>query len=251
MIISFVIVEYFSIEEVSICIKNIQSTLGNYEKKEIIISSNSCYSLDIQKKILSEYPAIQWVFNSKNGGFAYAMNRGLEVAVGEILIIMNPDVRLKFGIEKMIHYSYSHNEIGIIAPQIINVEGKTQDSFRSFITPIRFIKRQLNRWLIGEKNIDNINTPKNVDWVIGAFMMIPRKAYDTVGELDEHYFLYCEDMDICTRMYQKGFEVIYYPNAVVEYEGTRSARKSLKYAWIFFNSLFHYWKKFGFIVTRR
>ena len=84
-----------------------------------------------------------------------------------------------------------------------------------------------------------------VDWGIGAFMMMPRKAYEAVQGLDDGYFLYCEDMDICKRMQLNGYSVIYYPNAEIVYEGTRSARKSKKYARIFLQSLFRYWGKFG------
>ena len=76
--------------------------------------------------------------------------------------------------------------------------------------------------------------------------MISKKAYEAVCGMDEKYFLYCEDMDLCKKIHDKGYKVIYYPDAVVVYEGTRSARKSLKYACIFLSSLLHYWSKFGF-----
>ena len=79
-----------------------------------------------------------------------------------------------------------------------------------------------------------------------SFMMMPRQAYEVVKGLDEYYFLYCEDMDFCKRIQLEGFSVVYYPESEIEYEGTRSARRSLKYACIFFKSLLRYWTKFGF-----
>jgi len=86
-----------------------------------------------------------------------------------------------------------------------------------------------------------------MDWVCGAFMMMSRTSYTFAKGLDDGYFLYCEDMDLCKRMWLGGYKVIYYPMAEIEYEGTRSARYSLKYALVFLKSLLRYWRKFGCI----
>lgn len=74
----------------------------------------------------------------------------------------------------------------------------------------------------------------SVDWGIGAFMMMSRESYETVNGLDESYFLSREDMDLCRRIHLNGYSVVYYPGACGQYAGTCSARKSRKYAWIFF-----------------
>lgn len=191
---------------------------------------------------------LKWVFNEKNGGFAYAMNQGLSVASGDVLVIMNPDVRLGQGIEGMLDLLCFNKNIGIIAPKIVNANGVLQDSFRHFITPWNFLRRHVER-LLTKKQIHLGRQElkvQDVDWVIGAFMMIGRSAYEKVGGLDDKYFMYCEDMDWCKRMHLHGYSVVYYPQAIIEYEGTRSARRSWKYAWIFVKSLLHYWCKFGF-----
>lgn len=111
---------------------------------------------------------------------------------------------------------------------------------------MNFIKRHLSRIFKSTNQIGIIEVISQVDWVIGAFMMMPRQAYEVVKGLDEYYFLYCEDMDFCKRIQLEGFSVVYYPESEIEYEGTRSARRSLKYACIFFKSLLRYWTKFGF-----
>lgn len=243
--VSFVIVEYNSIADLESCVSSITSYPSFSNDVEIVVSSNSCYSRERQIQLLIEYPNLKWIFNDSNGGFAYAMNRGLAVATGDFLVIMNPDVRLNVGIDKMLGYMYKHDTIGVIAPKIINIRGEVQDSFRNFITPMNFMERHMKRfWGCREKQELDV-FPINVDWVIGAFMMISRKAYETVKGLDEHYFLYCEDMDFCKRIHLKGYDVVYYPFAEIEYEGTRSARHSLRYACIFLQSLVRYWRKFG------
>lgn len=243
MKISFIIVEYYSIDDILACIDSITETRVGLEY-EIIISSNSTYSLEKQLEIQKNIYSPKWVFNDKNGGFAYAMNRGLEKAIGDVLIIMNPDVRIKEGLFDMLSYFQSHLRVGIIAPKIVNVNGKIQDSFRTFITPWNFLYRHLSRFLGRKSCIEVKEEAQEVDWVIGAFMMTSRSAYERVGGLDDKYFMYCEDMDWCKRMHLQGYSVVYYPQAAIEYEGTRSARHSWKYAWIFLKSLFRYWTKF-------
>jgi len=248
MKISFIIIEYDSLSDVAKCINSIEdvSVINDFE---IIISSNSLYDQINQKIIINKFKNHKVLFNDINGGFAYAMNQGLAIASGEILVIMNSDVKVKKNIHLMANYLLEHPKVGIIGPRIENGHYIIQDSFRHFLNPLNFITRHFMR-LTNRKMRINCNSIYTVDWIIGAFMMFSRNAYETVGGLDEEYFLYCEDMDFCTRMYKEGFHVVYYPEAIVEYEGTRSARKSLKYARIFMTSLLHYWRKFGLFVTR-
>lgn len=241
---SFVIVEYYSVEDILDCYSSIKSCELSTMCTEVIVSSNSDYTLKKQQELRTKYSQLRWLFNEKNGGFAYAMNRGLKECVGDVLIVMNPDVRLKYGIDGMVSYLHNQKNVGLIAPMICNKRNEIQDSFRSFITPLNFLERHLRR-LAGLGEFPPSSSPIVVDWVCGAFMMMSRASYRVVDGLDEGYFLYCEDMDLCKRMYLHGYNVVYYPLALVEYEGTRSARKSLKYACVFLKSLFKYWGKFG------
>ena len=194
MKLSFIIIEYHSLLEIRTSCASIRDFMSSELDYEIIISSNSTYSKGEQGKILAENQEGKWVFNARNGGFAYAMNEGLKVATGDVLIAMNPDVKIKAGLSEMINYLMSDSSIGLIAPRIVSRKGVVQDSYRDFITPIRFIKRHCIRLLHGEEKFDT-NRILQVDWVIGAFMMMTRKSYEAVGGFDDGYFLYCEDME--------------------------------------------------------
>lgn len=247
MKLSFVIVEYFSMDELNVCVSSILKHI-TASTCEIIISSNSRYNADEQRSILQNYPQYKWCFNPFNGGFAYAMNRGLQVSTGDIVIILNPDIEIHYGLESMVEYLDQHTNIGVIAPKIINSNGVLQDSFRDFITPFNFLYRHIKRLSAFAPMVKSeVIQPIVVDWVIGAFIMMSRKAYESVGGLDEAYFLYCEDMGLCKAIKQKGFDTVYFPNMEIVYEGTRSARHSFKYAFIFLKSLCHFWKVFGII----
>ncbi len=244
---SFVVVEYHSIDDIRMCVQSITSVVSGSFTYEIVISSNSQYN-EVDKKDIAGLDfgnEVRWIYNEKNGGFAYAMNCGLKEAKGSIIIFMNPDVRIKYGFFEMTDYLQKHTDVGIIAPQIRNSQGDIQDSFRSFITPINFINRHLQRFINHGNKVKNECKPKIVDWIIGAFVMMHRQTALAIGGFDENYFLYCEDMDLCKRVSEKGTKIVYFPQACIEYEGTRSARHSWKYAFIFLKSLFRYWRKFG------
>lgn len=243
--ISFIVIEYHSLEEIKDFIGYLSQTVSDL-KYELIISSNSLYSKEKQKEILTDFSNTIWTFNEKNGGFAYGMNAGIKLAKGDILVIVNPDVKIKSSLKSMSSYLESHKRVGIIAPKIVDFDGIIQDSFRHFVTPWGFFARQVG-WIKdkGELHVKDFREPVSGDWVIGAFMMCRRDFYEKVGGLSDDYFMYCEDMDWCRRAHKAGFEVVYFPETVIEYKGTRSARKSWKYAKIHIKSLLTYWRKYG------
>lgn len=216
---------------------------------EILVSSNSCYDEQERREIKKLGGSVHWIFNARNGGFAYAMNEGLKVATGDYLVIMNSDCLLTSDLQCMIDFLRRHPEVGAIAPQMRDAEGNIQDTARPYVSLSRFFVRQLKR-LRGHREsvLDNMDYSRvqTVDWLIGAFIMVSRKAYELTGGLDDQLFMYAEDLDWCTRIRQQGLEVVYYPKVVVTYKGTRRARVQWKYARIFIQSHLAYWRKFGF-----
>ena len=110
---SFVLLEYHSINEVEEFHKALTSNLV-YQKYncEIIVSSNSEYDLSRQLELKERYTNIIWVFNSRNEGFASGMNGGLRVTRGEYLIISNTDVRLRMDISPMVEFMVKNSNIG-------------------------------------------------------------------------------------------------------------------------------------------
>lgn len=248
--ISIVIIEYNSLDDIQKCIKSIKQRCSDIDF-EIIVSSNSCYPFDKQEEILRELTDVRWCFNERNGGFAYGMNQGLKKAIGDYLVIMNPDVIIKGSLSVLTDFLKSHKEVGAIAPLIVGHNGEIQDSCRRFVTPWRFIKRQLRRKLTHEVSVRSekfdYSKTQTVDCVIGAFIMVTREVYQRVGGLDDKYFMYAEDIDWCTRIWKAGYKVVYCPKVKVEYEGSRNARNNIKYAKIFIKSHIKYWKKHGFL----
>lgn len=248
--ISIVVIEYNSLNDIGRCIDAIKQRCADVEY-EIIVSSNSCYPRDKQEIILRDMPDVRWCFNEKNGGFGYGMNQGLRIATGDYLVVMNPDVILKGSLQVLVDFLDSHMEVGAIAPQILGHDGTIQDSCRRFVTPWRFFVRQLRRKLTGNELVKNekydYSRTQTADWVSGAFIMVTRKVYEEIGGFDDGYFMYCEDVDWCTRIWKAGYQVVYCPKMQIEYEGSRNARRDKRYAIIFLQSHMRYWKKTGFL----
>lgn len=249
---SIIIVEYYSVDDVLKCVSTVNLDKSFYDF-EIIISSNSLYDKEQCRILLSNNLELKWIFNKKNGGFAYAMNEGLKRSSGDLLVVMNPDTQILTGLGDMAEFILSHETVGAIAPQLIDSSGIVQDSFRNDITMKRFLVRHFKRLVLKDKllfdnNID-YSIIQRVDWVIGAFIMVKREIYLLTNGFDDKYFLYCEDMDWCKRIRLLGYEIIYFPHAIVEYVGSRTARRSLKFATFFLKSLFRYWFKFSDIKS--
>ena len=236
-------------DEINACISALQTFLTM--PYEILISSNSCYSKDEQRDIKKNAPLnVKWIFNAKTGGFAYAMNKGLKVARGEYSVIMNSDCLLTSPIDELLTFMDKHPDVGAVAPQMKDAEGIIQDTARPYVSLPRFFVRQMQRILFHKVCVMNpsmdYSRVQTVDWVIGAFVIVSRKAYEATHGLDDTFFMYAEDLDWCTRIRQKGLEVVYYPKIVITYKGTRRARKNAGYAKIFMKSHVAFWKKFGY-----
>ena len=259
--ISFIIIEYYTLGDLKKCIESTEAKCLDLSY-EIIVSSNSLYPSEKKSILLNDYKNVRWIFNGKNLGYAGAMNTGIEISSGKSVVIMNPDARIVSGsIYSAYKYLMANQDVGVIGPKIIDLDGKLQDSCRKFMTPVdlfcRVVKRVfLKKDVLLTQRLD-CGKIQPVDWVIGAFMMLNKKAIEKVGLLDNRYFLYVEDMDWCKRFWDCGFKVVYFPNLVVEYKGDRKSispaiyvRFINKYSIYHLRSYLRFMKKHSFYLYK-
>lgn len=211
---------------------------------EVIVVDN--HSLDGSAEMVREqFPRVQLIAANVNHGFAAGMNLGWHQAKGEYVLMLNPDVAV-FGVavEELLAYLRRHPRVGLAAPKLINPDGSSQISafrFPTWAIPVLrrtglgylpFARRRLRRYLMAEWNRQD-NRP--VGWVLGACMLVRRQALVEAGGLDERFFLYFEDVDLCRRFWQAGWEVHFVADAeMVHYHRRLSADGS---AW---QTLFSY-----------
>ncbi len=209
---------------------------------EIIVVDNASED-GSRKMVTSEFPEVHLVGNKKNIGFGAGNNRGAEVAKGRYILFLNSDTEVHEGcLVQLLRYADSHPEAGIVGPKLLNADGSLQYSCRHYpnLATGFFRNTPLGRLFPGNKhNADYLmsdwdhGSPRNVDWVSGAALMIRRTVADKIGIFDEDYFMYCEDVDLCRRVNfaplcettTDTWKVTYFPDALITHFIGRSSDK--------------------------
>jgi GT2 family glycosyltransferase len=175
--------------------------------------------------------------NPANLGFAVACNIGLAASTADNALLLNPDCRVSNGaIEALIDVLRQPGRIGMVGPRLLNPDGSEQaGGRRKFPMPSLVFARALGSVGLGRRvsragfamhGEPVPHEPINVEAISGACMMVRREAVDDVGMLDEDYFLHCEDLDWCMRFQQKGWTIMFVPQAsVVHVKGVSSRHR--------------------------
>lgn len=202
---------------------------------------------------------IRLIINTRPKGFGENHNNAFRQATQPYFCVLNPDIRLdknkpdeniflslvkklneldedkenKENVQKNKEKHKIKYKTGVIAPMIVDENGKLQDSARKFLTLTELVKRVFCK-IIPESNI---NYP---DWVAGMFMLFRKEVYAEIKGFDESYYLYCEDMDLCARLRRKNYE-IYYDNTVkIIHSAQRQSHKKIRYLVWHIRSLLRY-----------
>jgi GT2 family glycosyltransferase len=217
-----IIVSYNSAGWLEDCIASIRAMSGNLEVDIVVVDSGS--SDDTVELVRREFPDVR-VVESENRGFAAANNRGLEVVDAGWVLFINPDTRILSGtLEELVALVRARPKVGLAGVKQIDENGVMDPTMRRFPTAIRSLfvslgaeKLPIRPSWTGERVLDlalyEHETP--CDWTVGSFMLVRRAALDDVGELDERFFLYCEETDFCFRIRQAGWEVVHFPQMTI------------------------------------
>ena len=174
------------------------------------------------------------ISNKKNKGFAAASNQAIIATDSRYVLLINSDCEVfKGSIERLMDYFERTPKAAVAGPKILNSDGSIQYSCRRFpsffgaaahtiLTHIYPNNPVSKRYKLVDVSRED---PFSVDWVSGSCMMIRRSALEDTGLLDENYFMYVEDIDMCYRMWQKGWEVHYMPHSEVLHHIGGSSRK--------------------------
>jgi len=159
------------------------------------------------------------VFNDANLGFGPAINRGAKLANADALLILNPDCLLESDtVAKLLDVQCEHPNAGVIGAVVCDVNGEPDPASRrrdpllrrSLMTLSGLAHREAR-----DPKYAGINVPGpmpegaiEVENVSGALMLIPRHVFERLGGFDEDYFLHCEDLDLCRRVRDAGYQVL-------------------------------------------
>jgi N-acetylglucosaminyl-diphospho-decaprenol L-rhamnosyltransferase len=237
--VAVVIVTYRTAELTVDCLRSLADERGTNDLNitAIVVDTSSDDFLFIQKAI-EENEWGDWVklnCASRNGGFAYGNNIGIQIASRDVapdyIHLLNPDTLVRKGaILSLVQFLEARSSAGIAGSSFENLDGSDWPIAFRFPTILSEMEeglqfgiasKLLRRWVVARKMG---KLPEPTDWIPGASMMIRKAVFDSIGTLDEGYFLYFEETDFCFRAQQKGFETWYVPDSRVMHIAGQSTK---------------------------
>ncbi|MCJ8502478.1 glycosyltransferase [Desulfatitalea alkaliphila] len=227
----------------------------------IVVVDNA--SQDGPDRIVGHHPEVRLVLSKRNLGYSRAVNLGMAECRSDYAVIMNPDtviVNHFFG--KVVEFLETHPDVGVVGPRVFDADGSIQGSARRFPTAWSYAfgrKSPLTRFFpnnrVSRKEFMCFDAesryPMVVDWVSGACMVVRRAAFDAVGGFDNRFFLYWEDTDLCKRIHEAGWRIVYYPGAeMIHIVGMSSSTKPIKSVCHFHHSCYKLFDKHATGVSR-
>jgi N-acetylglucosaminyl-diphospho-decaprenol L-rhamnosyltransferase len=245
---SVIIVNYASWPLTLRCIESLRQT--HYRDFEIVVVDNDSGEPP-------ELPSwVRLIRNKENIGFARAHNRGIAASSGDPIVLINPDTvveRYFFGLLE--GFASSNPRVGITGPRILDSEGKLQLSARreisalsGFLGRTSLLTRLFPKSSLVKSQFSAVTEgvdPTSVDWVSGACMVIRRDTLREIGPLDERFFMYFEDADLCRRARAAGWLVYYLPQVQIVHQTGASSHSKPKAIWLLHKSAFLYHRKHG------
>lgn len=210
----------------------LQSVFASQTAKQFEVWVVDNGSSDGSKQMIKEiYPHTRLISNGDNVGFARANNQAVELSSGDYVMLLNPDTMVeKDVIEILANYLDQNPEIGAVGPRLLNPDGTLQESAYPEPTLPREFWRMfhLDRFhYYAEYPMDSWSeeVAREVDVLMGACLLIRRKALDQVGLLDEEFFVYSEEVDLCTRIRNFGWRISWLPTVKVLHLGGQSTQQ--------------------------
>ncbi len=235
MDLSIIIITYNSRVPVEACLSSIEAHEPSCAYETIVIDNASVDGT--AAAVAGRFPRVRVVANDENLGFSRAVNQGIRLSGGRAILIINPDIVVGDGsIDRLMEFMDAHPDAGIVGSKLVYPDGRLQHSCRSFYTMSALIYRRtfLGRLFPRAKPLRehllldyDHETPRKVDWLIGACMLVRREALAKVGAMDERFFLYFEDIDWCYRMKSLGWSVYYVPASVMVHTYERASARSI------------------------
>lgn len=247
MKISIVIVNYNVKYFLEQCLYSVEKALTNIDGEIIVVDNNSVDGSVAM--IHNKFPGVKLIANTDNVGFSKANNHAIAMAQGTYVLLLNPDtVIAETTLSRCLDFMDQHPDAGALGPKMIDGKGNfLPESKRGLPTPeVAFYKisgltklfphsKRFGRYYIGNTSADEV---QKVDVLTGAFMLLRKNVLDTIGYLDEKFFMYGEDIDLSYRITKAGYANYYFPNTtIIHYKGESTRKGSLNYVLMFYKAM--------------
>jgi O-antigen biosynthesis protein len=229
------------------CLCSVQKAIAGLQAEVIVIDNASSDNSIAYLK--PRFPAIDFITNQSNLGFAKACNQGIALAKGKYVLLLNPDTIVPGnGFQECLSFLESNAGTGAIGIKMLDGKGRfLKESKRSFPSPMtsmfklfglsRLFPRSsiFSRYHLGHLN-ENEN--HEVDVLAGAFMMIKKEVLEKTGGFDEIFFMYGEDVDLSYRIQKAGYTNYYFAGtSIIHFKGESTRKGSMNYVKMFYNAM--------------
>jgi GT2 family glycosyltransferase len=205
------------------CVASVFAAADSVDLEIILVDNASTDgSVDLMRR---RHPSVRIIENGDNRGFAAANNQGMAAAGGRYLLLLNSDtIVLRDALRKTLDFADAHPDAGIVGCRLLNPDGSLQRSCFQYpsISNLLLSAFYLNKLFPRSRFFGK---PRDVESVMGAFMLVRRNAYSAFGGMDEDYFMYGEETDWCRRCTRAGWRVMFTPDGCVTHFGGQSSRQ--------------------------
>ena len=221
--------------EVVHCLDSIQKWTHDVRYEIIVVDNNST---DRSFEGLAEkYPEVRFKLLTSNNGFGAGSNIGFALSRGRFVCFLNPDtVFVENSLPNGVEFLQNHDKVGILSFKMVDQESRPQFGFGMlpgvwneilYTTGLEMpVRRKVQHSRFGLHLAEG--KPFRVDWVAGACMLVRRSMLEQVGGFDERFFLFHEDIDLCARCGESGWETYYLPTTSVVHSAGHSTRRNLR-----------------------
>jgi len=231
-------------------LNNCKSERRNKVVAEIIVIDNGStdgsvkYLRDLE---LKKYRNIELkiILNEKNLGFGAGNNQGMKAASGQYFLLLNSDTIVKNQAWlKMAEFMDRNPKVGVVGCRLLNPDGSWQPSCGYFPNlAVAFLMLFAEHWL-GSLVRFSPKKPKEVDWVMGAAMMIRPKVIEKAGLMDEGIFMYMDEVEWCWRIKKAGWKIMFWPGAEIVHFGGGSSPSGRKWPIVnIYRGLLYFYQK--------
>jgi asparagine synthase (glutamine-hydrolysing) len=204
------------------CLRSLERHL-RYVSHEVIVVDNASGDGSAEM-ITADFPGVRLLRNPENAGFAVANNQAMKVARGAWFLLLNSDTELiDCSVARLFERVRSEADVGVAHCRLRFPDGRLQHTVYRFPSIALALLEDLGFHKLAPRFAPHVllggywdyGEERDVDWVAGAFMLLPRQVFEATGGFDERLFMYGEDMEWCYRIRDHGWKVRYYPSASI------------------------------------
>lgn len=225
-----VIVTYNSADVITALLDSLPAALGSLSADVVVVDNGSS---DGTRQLLQQRSDCR-VIESENVGYAAGINRGVAAAgPAHSVLVLNPDVVLDADCVPVMHAELRSPGVGIVTPVVKEVDGSVSWSLRREPTLMRNLGLGRTHHPAFAEYLTDASAysqPKDVDWAVGAVLLVSWECHQALGGWDESFFLYSEETDFCLRARDMGFATRFCPSATATHIGGASGQSAATHA---------------------